>query len=163
MTLADLIAEVLQELISVDEQREALGDVLAPLPGVKTVFKRRPNTLVDSELPALLLVPSNARHDRDLYAASLRIQRNWSLIIAVKKRGQGREYESEALAEPFVERLAIAVAALPFVALPDGRAFEMQPTADAFIFPLSWAKEEYFAVEQRITTIVEATVPRLST
>ena len=161
MTLADLITQVLQELITVNEQRETMGDALATLPGLKTVEKRRPKTLADSQLPALLIIPGGARHDRDLYAASLRIQRDWSLWIPVLEQGQGREYEAEELAEPFVDRLAIAVAVLPILYLPDGRGFEMEPTADSCVRPLPYGGKTYAAVEQPIVTPVEATVPRL--
>lgn len=163
MTLNDLITDVLDELITVAEQRDALGAALTGLSGVKTVFKRRPNALQDSQLPALLLVPGEARHDHDLYEASLRIRRNWSMWLAVCQRGQGREYEAESQAEPFVERLAIAVAALPILMLDDGRGFTMEPTGDSCVRPLDWAGTTYAAVEQRFTTIVEATVPRLDT
>ena len=160
ITLPELITEVLEELIPVDVQKEALAALFELVPGITTVYPKRPEALQSPHLPALILFPGSARCDGGMYQGSLRIVREWFARLYVEELETGREFDVEMAVGPFVERLAIAVAAVPFVPIADGRAFAMQPTVNSAAQPLSYNNKAYAGVEQRFTTDVEATVPR---
>lgn len=161
MTLTDLIADVLDELITVDDQQTALAAVFTLVPGITTVYPKRPHALQAAHLPALVLFPGTARQDGGSYAGSLRMVREWVAKLYVAEETTGREFDVEAAASPFVERLAITVMAVPFVSIDDGRAFAVRPTAGSAACKLNYNDKNYAGVEQRFVTETEATVPRL--
>jgi hypothetical protein len=161
MALADLITEVLEELITVSQQRDALVAVFQGIPGITTVYGRIPKGLERHELPALVLFPGESQQDRDQYATSLRVRRSWTARLYVKKWEEGTEFDPELDTEPFVDTLPIALAAYPRVLLEDGRAFALAPTGGTTVTALPFRNEVYAGVAQRFQTTVEATIPRL--
>lgn len=127
--------------ITIEEQQDKLKTLLDSVSGLTTVFADWPDEVQRRELPALVFSPRNATYDeRSVGENRFTVRRQWIGLLLAKESAQGREYQSEGEAKPFLTSIPDKLEAYPRVELDDGRAFglELHQGGDEGIRPVAY-------------------------
>jgi hypothetical protein len=113
--------------ITIAEQETALKPLLAAVSGIKAVFEDWPDEVQIRELPAVIFTPRNATYDeRSQGENRFTVRRQWLMLLLVALVEQGREFQSESAAKPFLTTIPDALEAYPRVPVGDGRYFGLE-------------------------------------
>lgn len=162
MDISTALTTALARIVSVEEQREALADIYGDVPDLRTVFTRFPDAIQPAHLPAVLLVPGEARNISESHQ-HMQLLRTWTARIYVANWPSNSSGRMEELAEPWLDTLPLALAAYPVVHLSDGRAFNVQAVRTSGVVPLTYlAPQQYAGVVQTFQTETMLFVPRVA-
>lgn len=153
-------------MITIEEQEAAFTSILEAVSGIKKHFTDFPDALQARQLPCVITAVRDATYDRDTYGAdNLMIRRQWQAVVIVMLAVEGREFQPEQEAKPFLTSVPLALAAHPTITISDGGdhdgngfQVELHQGGDRGARPISYNGKQYIGSVFTFYTIVEDTV-----